>query len=273
MLELNKIYCMDCLEGMKQMQDNSIHLIITSPPYNIGKDYGDYKDNLNYDNYILWLTEVFKESYNKIINGGRLVINIGYIYVSKNANIHAKETEVREMLPTYADLIVNLRKIGFSFQEHIIWNKIGNSANNKIIFGSYPFPVDVYARQGTEHILVFKKGSYRNDIKQKRLNVNNKISKRDYFNYVKPIWNFNGTSLSKHCAEFPIELPLRIIKMYSFIGDNILDPFMGSGTTAFACKQLERNYIGFELNNKFYNMAKEKASQNNLKEWFDNGTS
>ena len=124
MLQINKIHNMDCLKGMKQLEDNSIHLIVTSPPYNIQKDYGIYKDDKSYEEYIKWLIMIFKESYRLIINGGRVVINIGYVYVSKNANTHALNTEVRQMLPTYADLIVGLRKVGFTFQEHIIWDKI-----------------------------------------------------------------------------------------------------------------------------------------------------
>tara|TARA_Y100000310_G_scaffold334387_1_gene414055 strand:- start:613 stop:1455 length:843 start_codon:yes stop_codon:yes gene_type:complete len=260
-VEINKIYCIDCLEGLKHLDNNSIHLLITSPPYNIGKDYELYKDDLPYEQYIKWLTNVFKESYRVIVEGGRVCINVGYIYTSENANTHAIKTNVRQMLPTYADLIVNLRNIGFTFQEHIIWDKIGNSAGDKIIFGSYPYPVDVYARQGTEHILIFKKGKSRVDIQEKRKNINNKIPKKEYFEYVQPIWDFRGQNMDKHCAPFPIELPLRLIKIYSFEGDTILDIFMGSGTTAWASKQLHRNYIGFELNQKWVNLSNSKLSQ------------
>lgn len=263
-MEINKVYQGDCMELLRQLPNNFVHLVITSPPYNIAKDYGEYKDNMNYDKYIDWLLKVFTECKRVIVEGGRLCINVGYVYVSQKANIHALNTDVRQMLPTYADLIVGLRKAGFTFQEHIIWDKIGNSADNKIVFGSYPFPVDVYARQGTEHILIFKKGIKRDDIQQNRANIKNKIPKDKYFQYVSPIWTFRGTSLDKHCAEFPVELPRRLITMYSFVGDTILDPFMGSGTTAYASKQLERNYLGFELNPKFVALINEKTSQEML---------
>lgn len=252
---------MDCRDGISQIDNNSVHLAVTSPPYNIAKDYGGYKDDLIFDEYIEWLTSVFKDVYRVIVEGGRVCINIGYVYTSKKANVHCSDDEsIRQMLPTYAHVIVNLRKIGYTFQEHTIWDKVGNSEDNKVVFGSYPYPVDVYSKAGLEHILVFKKGKRRDDIQEHRKNIDNKMSNDEYFRYVDTIWRFSGERQNIHCAPFPLELPRRLIKMYSFIGDTILDPFIGSGTTALACKELNRKYIGFELNPEYLEIAKNRVS-------------
>ena len=259
---------MDCLEGIKQIDDNSIHLIITSPPYNIGKDYGEYKDDLNYKDYILWLDSIWKLHHKILINGGYMCINIGSCIVSENKRTHAKQTSIREILPSYAHVIVSCLNIGFSFQEHIIWDKIGNTEDNKMVFGSYPFPVSVYSRKVLEHILIFKKGTYRN-IDGKRIDEN-KISLKEWKEFTNPIWNFNGERMYEHCAPFPIELSIRLTKMFSFTNDIVLDPFMGSGTTAVAAKQLNRNFIGFEINEEYVKIANKRLKQQVLNEYINN---
>jgi site-specific DNA-methyltransferase (adenine-specific) len=165
------------------------------------------------------------------------------------------------MLPTYADMIISLRKMGFSFQEHIFWDKIGNSKGNKIIFGSYPYPVDVYFRQGTEHILIFKKGKQRKDIQEKRKNKNNLIPKNKYFEYTQPIWRIKGERLDEHCAPFPEELPKRLISLFSFENDLVLDCFMGSGTTGVASLKLGRRFIGIEINKEYFEIARKRISE------------
>jgi len=256
-MEKNKVYCMDCKQGIKEL--DKVHLVVTSPPYNIAKDYGTYKDNLDYWSYLDWLNEVWELVYKKLVNGGYVCINVGNIFVSKKQNVHAKETKIREILPTYAHTITNCMKIGFSFQEHFIWNKIGNSEDGKIVLGSYPYPVSVYSKAGLEHILVFKKGDYR-DTKNKRT-PENKILWKDWNEYTKSVWTFSGERMDKHCAPFPLELPRRLIRMYSFTNDIVLDPFMGSGTTAVASKELNRKFIGFEIDKKFCDMANKRASQ------------
>lgn len=259
MMQKNKIYCMDCIEGLRnQIGDKSIHLAVTSPPYNLAKKYGKYSDNLPYEEYIEWLVDVFRECYRVLVEGGRLCINVGFIYVSKKCNTHACKSDVIQILPTYSDLIVRLRQVGYTLQEHIVWNKIGNS-NSKVVFGSYPFPCDVHLKQSNEHILVFKKGLRRSDVSEKRKNLHNKIGKDDYFTYTNPIWTFNGERMDNHCAPFPVELPRRLIRMFSFEGDVVLDTFMGIGTTAVACKLLNRNYLGFELNKKWADYANKRV--------------
>lgn len=255
-LELDKIYCMDCIKGMESLNRSSIHLIVTSPPYNIGKDYKIYEDKLDYWEYVKWLKGIWERCYRVLVGGGILCINIGDIYISKTSRIWAKRTEIREILPSYAHMITSCMDMKFSFQEHFIWNKIGSSEDNKKIFGSYPYPVSVYATGGMEHILIFKKGKYRN-IKGKRTN-DNKISLKDWMTFTNPIRSFGGDRLESHCASFPEELPRRLIRMYSFVGDTVLDPFIGIGTTAVACKRLRRHFIGFEINPEYIEVANKR---------------
>ena len=248
MIELNKIYNMDCLEGMKNIPDSSIDLVVTSPPYNVDlgnnkynkNPYNLYNDNKEHQEYISWLKEIFSLVYLKLKSGGRVCINIGD---SKNGAI-----------PTHSDVIQMMCDIGYIPMTNIIWNK--NTTSNRASFGSYLSPSCPSFPRGFEFILVFAKEN-----KKLQYKGETDLTKEEFVEWTNGLWTFAPETRQKkigHPAMFPEELPKRLIKMFSWKGALVVDPFMGSGTTAIACINTNRNYIGFELDTDYFNIATER---------------
>jgi len=239
---LNKIFCKSS-ENMSELPDNSVHLIITSPPYNVGKEYDE---NLSLEEYRNFLKRVFNECFRVLVDGGRICVNI--------ANIGRKP-----YIPLHAFLIQDMLDIGYTMRGEIIWDK-GNSGVSTA-WGSWKSASNPVLRDVHEYILVFQKGSFKRERKGKE----NTISKDEFLEYTKSIWNFKPESAKKvgHPAPFPIELPKRCIQLYSFKEDIILDPFCGSGTTCLAAKQLGRYYIGYEIKEVYCRLAEKRLRELN----------
>ena len=237
-MELNRIYNMDCLEGMKNLPDGVVNCIITSPPYNVGLEYDEYDDNKPYDDYLKWIREIFRESYRVLAEDGRMCINIGD---GKNGSI-----------PTHSDFIQIAKEIGFHILTIIVWNK--NNSSNRTAWGSFMNPSSPSFPRCFEYILVFRK-----TMKLTHTGVAT-IERKEFIDWSNGLWEFNGERLSKvgHPAAFPIELPKRCIRLFTYEGDVVLDPFMGSGTTAVAALWENRKYIGFELSEEYYKLATER---------------
>ncbi len=241
---------------MTELPDNSVHLAITSPPYWQLKDYGT--DNQigfhdSYENYINNLNLVWKECYRTLNNGCRLCVNIGDQFARAVYYGRYKVIPIRE------EIIKFCENIGFDYMGAIIWQKVttSNTTGGGVQMGSYPFPRNGILKLDYEFILVFKKlGDAPKPTKeQKELS---KMTAEEWNTFFAGHWNFAGARQSGHIAMFPEELPRRLIKMFSFVGETVLDPFAGSGTTALAAKNTDRNSVSFEINPEFIPIIKEK---------------
>lgn len=241
---------------MTELPDNSVHLAITSPPYWQLKDYGT--DNQigfhdSYENYINNLNLVWKECYRTLHNGCRLCVNIGDQFARAVYYGRYKVIPIRE------EIIKFCENIGFDYMGAIIWQKVttSNTTGGGVQMGSYPYPRNGILKIDYEFILVFKKlgDSPKPSHERKELS---KMTAEEWNTYFAGHWNFAGARQTGHIAMFPEELPRRLIKMFSFVGETILDPFAGSGTTALAAKNSDRNSVGYEINPEFVPIIKEK---------------
>lgn len=226
-------------ENMKALPSNSIHLMITSPPYNVTKEYDD---DLSLKEYLQLLENSFKEIYRVLVNGGRACINV--------ANLGRKP-----YIPLSDYISKIMIEIGFNMRGEIIWNK-ASGAGVSTAWGSWQSAANPILRDVHEYILVFSKGDYNRVAKEKK----NTITKEQFMNWTKSIWTMNPESARRigHPAPFPEELPFRLIQLYSFKDDIILDPFMGSGTTAVSAIKSERKFVGYDINQEYILLAEKR---------------
>lgn len=232
-------------ENMSMIPDNSLHLMITSPPYNVSKEYDE---DLSLSEYLEMLRKVFTETYRVLVNGGRACINV--------ANLGRKP-----YIPLSDYISQMMIEIGFNMRGEIIWNKAA-SASPSTAWGSWMSASNPTLRDIHEYILVFSKGDYKRDRnKTEKETKQNTIIKEDFIEWTKSIWTFNAESARKigHPAPFPIDLPYRLIHLYSFETDIILDPFMGSGTTAVAALKSSRECVGFEINKDYIQLTNKRV--------------
>lgn len=242
---LNTIIHGSC-EKMTEIPDNSVHLMITSPPYNVSKDYDE---DLSLDEYLNLLGRAFSETYRVLVNGGRACINV--------ANLGRKP-----YIPLSDYISRMMIDIGFNMRGEIIWNK-GASASPSTAWGSWQSAANPTLRDVHEYILVFSKGDYKRERTKEEMNIRkNTISREQFMEWTKSIWNMNAESAKKigHPAPFPVELPYRLIQLYSFTNDIVLDPFMGSGTTGVAALQSNRYYVGYEINEEYVKLAEDRLA-------------
>lgn len=243
---------------MQELDDESVHLIITSPPYWQLKDYGSDKQlgyNDSYENYINNLNLVWNESFRVLHKGCRLCINIGDQFA--RAVYYGRY----KVIPIRTEIIKFCEIRGFDYMGAIIWQKIttSNTTGGATVMGSFPYPRNGILKIDYEFILLFKKPG--NPPKpDKKFKKDSAMTKEEWNTYFQGHWNFSGARQDNHLAMFPEELPKRLIKMFSFVGDTILDPFLGSGTTSLAAKNLRRNSVGYEINPEFIPVIKEKLS-------------
>ena len=224
---------------MVHIPDESVHLMITSPPYNVGKEYDD---DLTLLDYKTLLTDVLQDTYRTLVEGGRACVNI--------ANVGRTP-----YIPLHSHLIEIALDIGFQMRGEIIWDK-GASAGSSCAWGSWRSASNPVLRDVHEYILVFSKGAFKRQTIKNTKGVSS-IERDDFLESTKSIWRFPAASATKanHPAPFPLELPRRLIHLYSFVGDLVLDPFMGSGTTAEAALLADRNYVGYEINPRYVERA------------------
>lgn len=238
---LNKHFCHSS-EKMSELPDNSVHLMITSPPYNVTKEYDD---NLNLEEYLILLKKVWTETYRVLASGGRACINV--------ANLGRKP-----YIPLHSYIINDMLEIGFQMRGEIIWNK-ASSASPSTAWGSWLSAANPVLRDIHEYILIFSKDSFSHVSKGKE----STISKEEFLEWTKSVWTFPAVSAKKigHPAPFPEELPNRLIKLYSFRQDVILDPFLGSGTTSLSAIKNGRNYVGYDTNKKYVELADKRVAE------------
>jgi len=241
---------------MDEVKDESVHLVITSPPYWQLKDYGAKEQigyNDSYGDYIDNLNRVWKECHRVLHPGCRLCINIGDQFA--RAIIYGRY----KVIPIRTEIIKYCESIGLDYMGAIIWQKVTTckTTGGATVMGSYPYPRGGIIKIDYEFILVFKKLGKDPKVSQET-KEKSKLTHEEWNEYFNGHWNFPGEKQNGHIAMFPLELPHRLIKMFSFYGDTVLDPFLGSGTTSKATLQLERNSIGYEINRDFLETIKTK---------------
>ena len=246
---------------MTDLQDKFVHLVVTSPPYWQLKDYGSDNQigfNDNYEDYINNLNLVWKECFRVLENGCRLCVNIGDQFAR---SVYYGRYKI---IPIRTEIIKFCETIGFDYMGAIIWQKATtmNTTGGATIMGSFPHPRNGIIKLDYEFILIFKKIGDSPKV-SKEIKEQSKMSKEEWNQYFTGHWNFNGVKQNGHLAMFPEELPRRLIKMFSFVDDTILDPFLGSGTTTLAAKNLNRNSVGYEINKEFLPNIKEKIGAMN----------
>ena len=241
---------------MKEVADESVHLVITSPPYWQLKDYGNGKQigfNDTYEEYINNLSLVWNECHRVLHKGCRLCVNIGDQFAR---SVYYGRYKV---IPIRTEIIKFCESAGFDYMGAIIWQKVTtcHTTGGATVMGSYPYPRNGIIKLDYEFILIFKK--YGDPPKvSKEIKEKSRLTEDEWSHYFTGHWNFPGEKQDKHLAMFPEELPRRLIKMFSFVDDSVLDPFLGSGTTSLAARNLGRNSAGYEINEDFLPIIKEK---------------
>ena len=241
---------------MGETADESIHLIVTSPPYWQLKDYGEARQigfHDSYETYINNLNLVWKESCRVLHKGCRLCINIGDQFA--RAVYYGRY----KVIPIRTEIIRFCESSGFDYMGAVIWQKVTtcHTSGGATVMGSFPYPRNGILKLDYEFILIFKKYGRPPKV-SKEVKELSRLSTEEWNRYFSGHWNFPGTKQSRHLAMFPEELPRRLIKMFSFVGDTILDPFLGSGTTSVAARDLDRHSVGYEVNREFLPMIQER---------------
>ena len=241
------------------VEDQSVHLVVTSPPYWTLKEYNDNKDQLghvaDYEEFLQSLAVVWKDCLRVLVPGGRLVCVVGDVCLSR------RDYGRHLVMPLHADICVICRKLGFDNLNPIIWHKIANAnyeVNNGCKFLGKPYEPNAIIKNDIEFILMQRKpGGYRKPTEAQRRQ--SMISKEEYEIWFQQFWRITGASTKNHPAPFPLEIAYRLVRMFSFVGDTVLDPFLGSGTTTVAAMKAGRNSIGVEIDETYLAMAMRRA--------------
>lgn len=238
---LDQVFCASS-ENLQQLPDHCVHLMVTSPPYNVGKEYDA---DLTLDEHLGMLRNIWAEVARVLVPGGRACINI--------ANLGR-----RPYLPLHAFIIRDMLELGYLMRGEIIWNKAA-SASASTAWGSWRSPANPTLRDVHEYILVFSNGVFRRQNPRQRQPT---ISRDEFLEYTRSVWNFPAEPARKigHPAPFPIELPRRLIQLYTFEGEVVLDPFIGSGQTALAALASGRHYLGFEVDPSYARLAESRIA-------------
>jgi site-specific DNA-methyltransferase (adenine-specific) len=237
---LDQLFCKSS-EMMDELPDCSVHLMVTSPPYNAQKEYDEDR---NMDEYLGLLGRVWQETYRVLVPGGRACVNV--------ANLGRKP-----YIPLHSHIIQLMQSIGFLMRGEIIWNK-ASSSSPSTAWGSWQSASNPVLRDVHEYILVFSKGTFRRD----GTGQESTITRQDFLEWTKSVWNIAAISAKKvgHPAPFPEELPHRLIQLFTFKGDVVLDPFAGSGTTCMSALLDGRRYIGYDTNPEYVALARQRIA-------------
>lgn len=235
---IGKLVCGDCTEVMKKMPKNFVHLIITSPPYNVGIPYENHNDLMPYKEYLEFLESVWSECYKVLVNGGRICINVPSV------------TADGEYQPLFCDVINQMRKIGYIMRGDILWYK--QSISKRTAWGSWKSPSNPYVVQPYEFILVFSKGSRKLEGDKSKID----ITKEEFIEYSNSFWQIKPQTQPKgHPVPFPEELVYRLIKFYTYQENIVMDPFAGSGTVGVVALKTNRQYICIDKSMEYCKLA------------------
>ena len=246
-------------QDLSAIRNESVQLVLTSPPYWNLKEYNPHAQQLghvnDYEDFLNKLDDVWRGCYDKLVVGGRMIVVVGDVMLSRRRN------GLHKVVPLHADIQVRCEKLGFDNLAPIFWHKISNASfevkgNSKFL--GKPYEPNGVIKHDVEYILMLRKsGGYRKpDVEQRRLSI---ISEREFNEWYQQIWTLTGASTRNgHPAPYPEKLMNRLIRMFSFVGDTILDPFLGSGTTMVAAAKIGRNSIGVEIDDEYAEMAKKR---------------
>lgn len=259
------------------LPDRSVHLVVTSPPYFNLKKYNDHPDQLgdihDYERFQDSLDAVWEHCFRVLVPGGRLIVNVGDVCVARRENGGR-----HHVFPLHADISVRARRIGFDYLTPILWNKIANANfeadGNGGGFLGKPYEPNGIIKNDVEYILMLRKhGKYRSPTEDQR--ATSRLTKEEQSAWFRPIWtDITGASTREHPAPFPVEFAHRLIRMFSFTEDTVLDPFAGTGSTTIAAMKCNRNSIGVELDPEYYAMAERRIKQEiQQRPMFDGGPS
>lgn len=241
--------------------DGSVHLVVTSPPYWNLKRYNEHPGQMghinDYERFLEELNKVWKECFRVLTPGGRLVCVVGDVCLSR------KENGRHVVVPLHADICVSCRKIGFDNLNPIIWHKISNASyevSNGSKFLGKPYEPNAIIKNDIEFIVMQRKpGGYRQPTLEQR--KKSRIAKEEFDDWFRQFWNITGASTKQHPAPFPLELAYRLVRMFSFDGDTILDPFGGTGTTNLAAIKSGRNSIMVDIDPVYLDMAHKRLTK------------
>lgn len=238
----DRLYCKSS-EHMEELPDSSVHLMVTSPPYNVGKEYDA---DLSLEEYKKLLRTVFSQVHRVLVPGGRACVNV--------ANLGRKP-----YIPLHAFIIEEMLRLDFLMRGEIIWNK-GASASSSTAWGSWLSPANPTLRDVHEYILIFSKSSFSRKKPRGRAST---ISRGEFLEFTKSVWTFPAQSAQKvgHPAPFPVELPYRLIQLYTFEEEVVLDPFVGSGTTCLAALAANRHYMGYDTDPEYIKLAEKRIRE------------
>lgn len=239
----NKIINGDVLEILKKIPNENIHLAITSPPYNVGKNYDNHNDKMDYQEYLNWLNEVWKETQRVLVPGGRFALNIA-------------PTGIKEFLPIHHDFTNQLKKLGMKFRTEIVWYK--QTMLKRTAWGSWKSPSNPHIVPSWEYVLIFSKNGDKLNGNPKDADITAEEFKKfsDGFWKIQPERKRNG-----HPAPFPEELIYRLIKFYSYKGNVVLDMFGGTGTVAVVSHKNDRKFIHIDISKEYCKTAKDRLDK------------
>jgi len=240
----------DSYVELQNLEAYSVHLIVTSPPYNVGMPYDGYDDRQNYKVYMQHMENVLTECYRVLARGGRIAINLPSASMQTTGS---KEAFVA------IDYVNMMRKIGYLDREWIGWQKGSFALRGVTSWGSWCSPSQPYLRDSMEYIIVFSKETHKREDKKGP----NDITPEEFVAFTKNCWFIQPEVKNRklHPAPFPVELPYRLLKLYTWPGDTVLDPFCGIGTVGEACRMLKRNFIGIDISERYCHIARERLSQ------------
>jgi len=243
---VNKIICGDVLDTIKKIPSNSVHLAITSPPYNVGKNYDNHNDKMDYQEYLKWLNKIWTETKRVLVPGGRFCLNIA-------------PTGIKEFVPIHHDFSKQLRELNMKFRTEIIWYK--QTMLKRTAWGSWKSPSNPHIIPSWEYVLVFSKE--KNKLEGNPQNAD--ITSEEFKDFSDGFWKISPeTQRNGHPAPFPKELIYRLIKFYSYSGNTVLDMFGGTGTVAIVSHKTKRSFIHIDISKEYCKTAKERLR--NIKE-------
>jgi len=261
-LTLHKLQLGDARE-LDWIPDGSVHLVVTSPPYWTLKKYEDDPGQLgavaDYEDFLDQLDRVWRHCYRELVPGGRLVCVVGDVCIARRRN------QGRHMVvPLHADISVRCRRIGFDYLTPILWHKITNASyeiENGSSFLGKPYEPNAIIKNDVEYILMLRKpGGYRKPTNEQR--QRSRLTKEEHAKWFRVIWtDVSGTSTRDHPAPFSVELAYRLVRMFSFVGDTVLDPFVGTGSTMLGAMRAGRNSIGTEISPVYLRQAEKRLRQ------------
>ena len=263
-LALDTIHEGDCRELLNRVADESVQLTVTSPPYNIGKQYGTDDDDRVMDEWRELMREVLEELFRVTAPDGKVCFNVGFSTPDSDSKGRYYRIPLRSHIVTLA------HEAGFDFYDEFVWLKnTFASHGGGALFGSYPYPSNLMANQQHEYVLVFRKWVSEDYYSEREIppegsprRERSELDIDTWREYTSSVWEIAPASPERlgidHEAMFPVELPRRLVRMYSFVGDAVLDPFIGTGTTALAARENHRHYLGFEQQSGYVDIARSR---------------